>query len=116
MDRSGTGRICTMSDLYNEIDRTGVLLNQFKPTSDISYQMIKRKKALTAKNIEDALDARNRCEEWCSIEKTCAACSVDCRSNSTQCVWSALAQCGDWLSWPGLIEGDISEKVGRWCN
>ena len=113
MDRSGTGRICTMSDLYNEIDRTGVLLNQFKPTTDISYQMIKRKKALTAKNIEDALDARNRCEEWCSIEKTCAACSVDCRSNSTQCVWSALAQCGDWLFWPGLIEGDISEKVGR---
>ena len=115
MDRSGTGRICTVSDMYNEIDRTDVLLNQFKPRRDISYQMIKTK-ALTDQNIEDALDARNRCEKWCSVERTCAVCSVDCRSNSTQCVWSAFTQCGDWLSWPGLIEGDISEKVGRWCN
>jgi hypothetical protein len=53
-----------------------------------------------------------KCEAFCAETDACWGCSVVCSNNSTVlCNWVAISLCGDVLTWQGLINGDISEKV-----
>ena len=59
----------------------------------------------------DATAALQKCQAFCSSSESCQACSVDCSLGSMKrCQWVALSECGDVLSWAGLIPGDISYK------
>ena len=57
--------------------------------------------------IVDATNSRLECEEYCSYQKDCWGCSVDC---DTSCRWNAIPGCGNEETWEGRIEGDISQK------
>ena len=58
--------------------------------------------------------ARDACEEFCTTSPTCKFCSVDClgHGSSPPCRWNAIPTCGDLKTWPGLIVGDVSQKLG----
>ena len=62
-----------------------------------------------SESVNSAFEAINECETYCSKEKTCWGCSVDCHK---QCQWNAIPECGDYDDWLGLIEGDTSVKPG----
>lgn len=60
---------------------------------------------------EDAAKvALGLCEAYCKNEADCWGCSVDCPSGQS-CRWSAIPDCGETMTWAGLIDGDISEKM-----
>jgi hypothetical protein len=70
----------------------------------------------------DALVALNKCESFCRTSQTCEVCSVDCslsNSNTGQCQWNALPQCGTVKTYNGpngFITGDISRKTRGLVN
>ena len=61
--------------------------------------------------MDEASLARDRCESYCSREKSCWGCSVDC---STTCQWNAITDCGTYIDWKGIITGDVSLRPGKY--
>ena len=112
MDRSDVGRRCSRrSDVGN-------VLQTFKPKGNIAYEMhangvIYQTVTLTEENRKDAILARDECEKWCHDHESCFACSTECGTDENTCTWNALKQCGAWQFWDGIINGDISVKIGK---
>ena len=57
---------------------------------------------------EDAMESRDECENYCNGKLECWGCSVHCAS---PCQWNAIPECGQWKSWSGVIDGDITQKL-----
>ena len=69
-----------------------------------------KKFLLNSRGTSDAIVSRNECENYCSTQRNCWGCSVNC--NKT-CQWNALTGCRDQRPWKGLIKGDITQKTGK---
>ena len=63
--------------------------------------------------MSNAETALSECEKYCSWNKNCWGCSVECASN---CQWNAIPECGLKRQWNGMIDGDISQKPGNWFS
>ena len=61
-------------------------------------------------NVADAIASRNEWEEYCLTQERCWGCSVHCDGT---CQWNAIPECGGYVNWPGLIDGDITQKPGE---
>ena len=59
--------------------------------------------------LEGAIRARSNCEEFCSWQPTCNGCSIHCTAS---CQYNAIPDCGKKERWNGMIEGDITQKIG----
>ena len=60
----------------------------------------------------EAILRRNECEEYCRKHAFCWGCSVVCQSSDLHCRWSALPECGLYETDTGIIEGDVTRKLG----
>ena len=78
---------------------------------------------VSSTSVEDAKAARDACDDFCTTAPTCWGCSVDCSQHGkhpagkSPCRFSAIPACGNLSKWAGLIEGDVTQKVGgqRYC-
>ena len=76
-----------------------------KRNSNVLKQFI-----VATESVDDAVIARDECEEYCEDSERCWGCSVHCEE---RCQWNAISECGGYDNWNGLTVGDISQKASK---
>ena len=69
-------------------------------------------KAFQINPLYNAYKARTHCEEFCHTNYDCWGCSVASKRYKKYKLFNAIPDCGAIVNWAGLIEGDITQKLG----